>query len=104
MLAHRLQQAVRRRLERDAIWLARWPRDFAAALARDLQRRHGRVDQMEGQLKLLDPMLVLQRGYALITDAGGHAVTSVDALQPGQDVTARLADGEVDLTVKPSGS
>jgi len=104
MLAHRLQQAVRRRLERDAIWLARWPRDFAAALARDLQRRHGRVDQMEGQLKLLDPMLVLQRGYALITDAGGHAVTSVDALQPGQEVTARLADGEVDLTVKPSGS
>ncbi len=104
VLAHRLHQAARRRLDRDGIWLARWPRDFAAALARDLERRHGRVEQLEGQLKLLDPTLVLQRGYALITDANGHAVTSVQELKPGQDVSARLADGQIDLTVKPSGS
>ena len=51
------------------------------------------------RLKLLDPALVLQRGYALITDARGHAVTSIDRLAIGDEVQAHLADGRADLKV-----
>lgn len=100
----RLQQAARRRLERDAARLERWPQDWTAAIARDLQRRRWRLERAQAQLQLLDPRLVLQRGYALLTDAHGHAITSVAALRPGQDLTAQLADGAADMTVKASGS
>lgn len=103
-LSHRLQQAVRRRIDRDAERLQRWPGDFQRALQRDLQRRLTRLAHMEDQLKLLDPQLVLQRGYALLTDAQGHTVTSVESVQPGQTLRARLSDGQLDLTVKPTGA
>ena len=53
------------------------------------------------RLQLLDPRLVLQRGYALLTDAAsGHAITSAAQAHAGQPVRAALADGEVDLRVE----
>ena len=51
------------------------------------------------RLELLDPRLVLQRGYALLTDTAGQAVTSVRQAQPGDALRATLADGAVDVTV-----
>ena len=51
------------------------------------------------RLELLDPRLVLQRGYALLTDTEGRAVTSVRQAQPGDALRATLADGVVDVTV-----
>jgi len=50
-------------------------------------------------LQLLDPRLVLERGYVWLTDAQGSAITSVKQLQSGQVVQATLADGEVNMTV-----
>jgi exodeoxyribonuclease VII large subunit len=56
-------------------------------------------------LQLLDPRLVLQRGYALLTDAAtGHPITSARQLHAQQDVRAALADGEVDLRVLPGSA
>jgi len=51
------------------------------------------------RLDLLDPRLVLQRGYALLTDENGAAVTRIGQTHAGQALTATLADGEVDLAV-----
>ncbi|HEY9511485.1 MAG TPA: exodeoxyribonuclease VII large subunit, partial [Rhodanobacter sp.] len=57
------------------------------------------------RLQLLDPRLVLQRGYALLTDArSGQPVTSVAQVLPGQLLHAALADGTVDLQAVPGGS
>ncbi|SEA08219.1 exodeoxyribonuclease VII large subunit [Variovorax sp. YR216] len=64
-----------------------------------LDRHHELLNRALLRLKLLDPELVLQRGYALITDAQGHAVTSVDRLAVGDEVQAHLADGRADLKV-----
>jgi len=48
---------------------------------------------------------VLQRGYALLTDAAsGHAITSVRQAHAGQAIRAALADGEVDLRVAPAAA
>jgi exodeoxyribonuclease VII large subunit len=75
----------------------------AAALPVQVQRRidglRERVDRAALRLELLDPRLVLQRGYALLADADGHAVTSVRQARPGDALRATLADGAVDLTV-----
>ena len=51
------------------------------------------------RLSAVDPKLVLRRGYALLGDANGLPITSVRQTQPGQAITAVLADGEVDASV-----
>ena len=101
--AQRLQYAMRSRRER----LAHAPRalaaDFPQKLERAVTQRHDRLERMALRLRLLDPALVLQRGYAWLTDADGRAVVSAKQLAPGDAVVARLADGEVDMTVSPGG-
>jgi exodeoxyribonuclease VII large subunit len=70
------------------------------ALHRDLEQRRHRVQTAELRLGLLDPTLVLSRGYAWLTDTQGQALTRVSQLHSGQSVGARLADGSVELTVQ----
>ena len=53
------------------------------------------------RLESVDPRLVLQRGYALLTSDVGQPISSVHQLRAGQSVRATLADGEVALTVAP---
>ena len=74
--------------------------DLRGAVTERLARATRQGERLELRLQLLDPRLVLQRGYALLTDAAsGRPVTSVAQVQPGQAVQAALADGEVDLQV-----
>jgi exodeoxyribonuclease VII large subunit len=75
---------------------------LGAALTQRLERGARQCERLALRLQLLDPRLVLQRGYALITDAAsGHPITSAHQLHAQQDVRAALADGEVDLRVLP---
>lgn len=66
---------------------------------RDLERRKDQLERLSLRLELLDPSLVLRRGYAWLTDARGHTVTSTRQTHSGQPLTATLADGTVDVTV-----
>ena len=99
--AQRLHFAVLSRRER----LAQVPRsmavDFPLKFERALVQRRERLERVALRLRLLDPALVLQRGYAWLTDADGRAIVSANSLHAGDAVVARLADGEVDLTVTP---
>lgn len=103
-LAHhsqRLHYALRSRTER----LAHAPRsisaDFPLKLERALAQRRERLERVALRLRLLDPALVLQRGYAWLTSPDGRAIVSAKKLKAGDAVVARLADGSVDLTVTP---
>ena len=97
--AQRMRHAMLLRLQR----MEQAQQAAAAALPVQVQRRidglRERVDRAALRLELLDPRLVLQRGYALLADADGHAVTSVRQARPGDALRATLADGAVDLTV-----
>jgi exodeoxyribonuclease VII large subunit len=73
------------------------PRGVQAALATAGQR----LARAELRLGLLDPSLVLQRGYAWLEDDAGRALTRTAQLQPGQRVKATLSDGKVDMVVSP---
>lgn len=68
-------------------------------IKRGLTLQADRIDRASLRLELLDPRLVLQRGYAVLTSADGHAVTSVQQARPGTALRATLADGAVDVTV-----
>jgi exodeoxyribonuclease VII large subunit len=69
------------------------------AAHRRFDRQKERLDRAALRLGLLDPSLVLRRGYAWLTDTQGRTVTSVGQVIMGQTVRATLADGEVDLKV-----
>lgn len=86
------RQALLRRAEA-------WPQ----ALQRDAQARRQRLDRAALRLQLLDPSLVLQRGYAWLVDADGHAVTRVAQTHPGQWLRATLADGALSVVVQFGG-
>jgi len=58
-----------------------------------------RTDRAALQLIALDPERVLARGYTILTDRQGHALTRVGALRIGVRVHARLVDGQALLDV-----
>lgn len=67
-----------------------------------LGSRQQKLGQLAAGLQALDPQRVLERGYAWLMDAQGHAITRVAQLSPGQSLAATLADGQVPLQVLPS--
>lgn len=69
------------------------------SLARAHQAQQERTARAGLRLELLDPSLVLRRGYAWLSDTSGHAVTRAAQLQPGDRLRATLADGAVDVQV-----
>ena len=57
-----------------------------------------RLSALKEQLLLLDPLSVLERGYAAVFDTKGNAVTAAASIEKGSAVTLRLADGAVKAT------
>ena len=100
--AHRLRYAAMARLEREKGRIQATEVRLKHAVQARLQRAAQVFDRSRLRLELLDPRLVLERGYALLTNEAGQPVSSVKQTRPGQSLRATLADGEVPLTVSPS--
>ena len=99
--AHRLRYAVAGRLQAAQAAVPGAQAALADTLATRLRRAREGLERHRLRLDLLDPRLVLQRGYALLTDLDGAAITSARQTRTGQPLRATLADGAVDLTVAP---
>uniref|UniRef100_UPI0030FC2E96 exodeoxyribonuclease VII large subunit n=1 Tax=uncultured Acidovorax sp. TaxID=158751 RepID=UPI0030FC2E96 len=97
--AQRLRHGMLLNLERLALKNKALEADFAQKTARHIALQPDRLERARLRLELLNPHLVLQRGYALLTDSQGHAVTSVGQARPGDALRATLADGVLDVTV-----
>jgi exodeoxyribonuclease VII large subunit len=50
-------------------------------------------------LDSLSPLGTLQRGYAIVTDSQGKLLTDASSVAVGDEVQARLAKGQLGLTV-----
>lgn len=100
-VAHRLRYAVLERLARHAAGLRAIDERLKRATQTRLQDGARALERSRLRLDLLDPRLVLQRGYALLADQAGRPVTSVRETHPGQSLVATLADGKVAVTVAP---
>jgi exodeoxyribonuclease VII large subunit len=99
-LEQRLQKGVRQACQKQQNktdqasqrWIQVW---------QDQQRQQrDRLDRLGLQLDLMNPDLVLKRGYALLTQENGQPITQVKQVKSGQSIQARLADGQLDLTVR----
>ena len=59
-------------------------------------RAQGQIERLEA----LSPLKVLSRGYAIVEDTEGHAVTRAGALAAGDETFMRFSDGSVSAIVK----
>ena len=100
-LQHRLQGGWMLTTQQRRNRLAVLQTQLPLALRRAMDAQQRRLQRCELSLGLLDPQLVLERGYAFLTDAQGVAVTRAAQAQAGQALTATLADGTLDVRVEP---
>ncbi len=97
--AQGLPSATRHSLQVRQQHLERLAAQLPVALQRGLQVQTQRLDRADLRMGLLDPHLVLERGYAWLSDAQGHAITRTSQTHTGQALQATLMDGTVDLRV-----
>ena len=95
-----LQYGFKSQVQVQKQMLSRHSEHLPRLLQQNLQLQHQRNLNMRTRLGLLDPHLVLERGYAWLTDETGRALTHASDFQANQSVTASLADGQVNLQVK----
>ncbi len=69
----------------------------AAATQRE---RRARLSGLAAQLESVSPQAVLARGYVLVRDEAGHAVTLGAALKPGTKLSLTFADAVRDVRVE----
>ena len=99
LLAQRAAVAPGRRVELQSQRLAHLAQRRERSGSEVLRRQTARLDSLHARLQALDPQHVLARGYAWLDDGKGGAITSVQALKPGGEVRAVLADGSADLQI-----
>ncbi|MBD8873832.1 exodeoxyribonuclease VII large subunit [Rhodanobacter sp. DHB23] len=69
------------------------------AIARQLERDRHALQQAARTLHAVSPLATLERGYAILFDGDGKVVRASADVGAGDDVRARLADGELTLRV-----
>lgn len=71
-----------------------------AAFARALTAKRHRFEKLNLQLEERSPFQLLERGYAIAYDASGKVLRSPDQVALGDDISVRLARGQLDATVR----
>ena len=63
-----------------------------------LDRAHDDLSHHLARVRALSPLATLRRGYAVLSDADGTALSSVAGVAAGQDIHIRVADGRIAAT------
>jgi exodeoxyribonuclease VII large subunit len=73
---------------------------MTAAMRNQLLQNKVRIERMGRALEALSPLAILDRGYALVFDGQGQLVKDAALVKRGDEITARVARGEIRATVK----
>jgi exodeoxyribonuclease VII large subunit len=95
VLHHEPRQMLARARERLGVSHTRMER----SLERTLRRAAARMEALDGRLRSLSPLAVLERGYALVLGKDGAVIRSTKDLSPYDHLRTRLSDGEFGSTV-----
>jgi exodeoxyribonuclease VII large subunit len=68
-------------------------------LVHQLDRAGNDLGHQLARVRGMSPLATLQRGYAVLQDADGHVVTSVESVAADQPLVVRVVDGRVAVTV-----
>lgn len=72
---------------------------IVAVMRNVLLQHRVRSERLQTALKSLSPLAILERGYALVFDSHGKLLKDVRSVNLGEDISARLAHGELHATV-----
>jgi exodeoxyribonuclease VII large subunit len=70
------------------------------AISSAIERESAQVGHHLARVRAMSPQATLERGYAILLDRDNAAVRSVDQVQAGEDLVARLADGQLSVEVR----
>jgi exodeoxyribonuclease VII large subunit len=73
---------------------------LGSAIRASLAQRKSRVELLSDHLQALSPVAILDRGYALVFDSSGKLLKDANKVEVGDEITARLARGELKASVK----
>ncbi|MGA9143554.1 MAG: exodeoxyribonuclease VII large subunit, partial [Candidatus Acidiferrales bacterium] len=71
-----------------------------ARIRRALVSKRQRFEAAKLQLEERSPFRILERGYAIAYDANGRVLRSPDQVALNDDISVRLARGELGATVR----
>jgi len=74
-------------------------RHLNASLCGAVKQRRDALDALAAQLELLNPQRTLERGYAIVSNAEGHALRAPGEIKARQVLTVRLAEGSAEVKV-----
>jgi exodeoxyribonuclease VII large subunit len=73
---------------------------MTAAMRNQLLLKRLRLERMGRALETLSPLAILERGYALVFDSSGQLIKDAAQTKPGDEISARVARGEIKAVVK----
>ena len=79
--------------------LDRWRSRAWSAVNAQTVRAQDTVAQMRARVRALSPQQTLDRGYAVVQTPDGSVLTDARDVSEGQDLTVRLAAGELGVNV-----
>jgi exodeoxyribonuclease VII large subunit len=71
-------------------------------LQHQLRHAHSDLEHQLARVRSLSPLATLERGYAVVQDADGHVMTTIDQAEAGQALHVRVRDGRVHATITGS--
>jgi exodeoxyribonuclease VII large subunit len=70
------------------------------AIMRNVLLQHRvRSERFQTALESLSPLAILERGYALVFDSEGKLLKDTRAVSVGEQISARLAHGEIHASI-----
>jgi exodeoxyribonuclease VII large subunit len=90
----------RAKIGRLHIRLERVAAELGVRAERMLRTKRERLDRLRLQLEERSPLRVLERGYAIATDAAGNVLRSADQVALGDSVSIQLHRGRLTTEVK----
>ncbi len=100
-LRNRLQrQTPLTRIQNDRQRLDEFVHRSELTLGHQLKLHGSQLSGLGRRLESLNPMAILNRGYAVVSQADGTIVRSVTQVQPGDELNVRVSDGEFDIRVQ----
>lgn len=96
-IEHRLQVLLAQTTQGQGRRLDRIAPALRESMQRNLQVQHRRLDRCATALQHLDPQMVLDRGYAYLSDMSGNTVTRAAQVSMGDRLQVTLADGLLEV-------
>jgi len=86
-------------LQQQKQFLQQWQHRLQLAMQQLLQARRRKLEHYATSLQQLNPHQVLARGYAIVQQHNGHAVTDASQLEAGEHLQLTLHRGEAQVVV-----